>query len=180
MSIYLPFFETAWIVFQEQLLLFPEEAMRLIRPGDHVAEKGHPDETFGIVASVEGDEAYIKVPQWMVDRHYVREDEKEGYEEIASLVRVEGYSIWELAGAIYGRHNFHHLYDVKRSYFDAWRHMRIRCQHEKCHEKAVGVGLVNYLGTVMPFAMCLEHTEYHGMCCEYVPFTGKVMEAEHT
>jgi hypothetical protein len=180
MSIYLSFFETAWIVFQEQIPLFPEEARQLIRPGDHVAAKLYPNETLGVVVSIEDDEAYIRMPQWMIDRNYSQAmSEQSGYEEVTSLVRTEGYSIQELAGAIYGKHSFHHLYNVQRSYFDAWKHMRIRCQYEKCNEAAIGVGLINFLGSVMPFAMCPEHTEYHGMCCEHIPFTGKILEAEY-
>lgn len=185
MSIYLPFFETAWIVFQEQLPLFPSIADRLIHLGDHVAAKDHPDETLGVITSIEDDEAFIQMPRWMVERDYKQlMYEREGWEEISSLVHVEGYSIQELAGAVYGQYGFHSLYDVKRSYFDAWRYTGIRCQYQhhdewQCRETAVGVGLINFLGTVMPFAMCLEHTEWHGMCCEHVPFTRKVHQAEH-
>lgn len=177
MSKYLPFFETAWIVFQEQQVLFPEVEERLLRPGNHVADKNYPDETLGVIADIEDDIVHIVTPEWMINHTFPFSPwDKEGWNEAPSLVRTEGYSLQELASVIYGSMGFHHYYNVPRSDFGAWKDTRLYCQHEKCNRVAVGVGILNYWGTIMPFAMCVKHTEYHGMRCEHVPFTDKVME----
>lgn len=177
MSAYIPFLETAWIVFQEQLELFAREDLQMIKAGDHVALREFPSETLGVVKEIDEDNMVrVCTPEWMVARGYCGEYQKEGWHETGSLIRTPGYSIQELARAIYGSMGFHSFCNVERSYFGAWKNARICCQHEECDKVALGVGLVNNWGTVMPFAMCLEHTEWNAMRCESVPFKGKVTE----
>lgn len=170
----LPFLQTAWIAFQEQLPLLGEESREVLRVGDHVAKRENPTETIGIIDQFEDDLVFIVAPQWMRDRHFpFSRYDREHYEDVANLIRTDGYSIEQLTYAIYGRMH-HSYYDVPRSEFDGWRKKKIPCEHEKCKNMAVGVGLFNVWGTVFPAAMCVEHTHMNGCCGDFNPFTNNM------
>ena len=47
------------------------------------------------------------------------------------------------------------------------------CWHENCNAKSVGVGVVNFWGSVYPVVMCEEHTRVHGNLLEYDPFRNR-------
>ncbi|MEZ0208972.1 MAG: hypothetical protein ACAH17_02235 [Candidatus Paceibacterota bacterium] len=173
MSTYLPFIATAWIVFQEQLPLLGEEPCDVLRIGDHVANREDPNKTVGVLTHFEEDLAFVSSPQWMRDRHFpFSRYDREFYDDPGKLVRTEGYSIEQLACAIYG--GMHHSYcDVPRSEFDGWRGKKILCRHKDCTNNAIGVGLFNVWGTVFPAPMCVDHAHLNGCCGESSPFVAR-------
>lgn len=162
MSDEFPFSETAWIVFQEQSSLF--EISPAIRVGSYVAKTNEPTETIGIVTNINGTMAEISVP-YHFERaftHFLNgEHLKQEEEEIINLIETEGFSLIQTAHACYGA-SFHSIYDIEREYFDEYKIRRLSCQHEGCSQQAIGVGIINVWGTVIPVAMCLEHSYYHG------------------
>lgn len=86
----------------------------------------------------------------------------------------QGYSIETLSGILYKRCPPHTFYNMPRKLFT--KDLCPKCWDEKCSEDSIGVGLINYWGSVMPVVMCAEHSRLNRALCEYSPFNKQTNE----
>lgn len=172
-------FEEVSFVFwgpQSTQLTLPEMVAPGIKVGDFIKEADDTgNDALGRVAGFEYNLIKILSPRSKARRSgfFFRENTADDvfvdlFLPVDEIALSQGYSIETLSGILYKRCPPHTFYNMPRELFT--KDLCPKCWDEQCNNDSVGVGLINYWGSVMPVVMCAEHSKCNGMLCEYSPF----------
>lgn len=167
-----------WASQPEQFQL-PRIQKPKIKIGDFVREKSdcHND-ALGRFVGLEGSLIKILSPTHKASQSgflLFSEDREKLFTDILlpleEVTISQGYSIETLCSILYQNSPPHRFYNLPRGIYT--KELCPTCWNEGCNKDSVGVGLINYCGTVMPVVMCIEHSAIHGMLCESFTFNNQ-------